>query len=307
MKVMLTGASGFIGQYCLRALLAQGIPVVAVGRTCPHGLAPSSCISADLLATTDFPALARAAGASHLLHLAWCTEHGKYWRSPLNYRWVDATTRLVQAFCESGGSHVVAVGTCAEYDWGRGVCREDETPLEPASVYGVAKDATWRLVRSVCAGNGARCSWARVFFPYGAGEDPQRLVPRLSAALRGQCAPFGVSAQSRRDYLHACDVATGLLTLLRSGAHDAYNVSSGEPVLLGDLVRALAQLLRADPRQVLDLAAERAGDAAIVAGDNSKLRALGWRPGVTLAQGLEQALHGPRARDHDMAGGVQSD
>ena len=297
MKVLLTGASGFLGRYVLRLLQHSDIDLVALGRTCPQGLAASSFIAADLLATSDFTPLARQAGASHLLHLAWVTEHGQYWTSPLNLRWVDATTRLVQAFCETGGHHVVGVGSCAEYAWGHGCCREDATPPSPATLYGVAKDAARRLVAALCAQHGVRCAWARVFFPFGAGEAPARLVPKLLEALQGRSAGFGVNTQAYRDFLHVQDVAQGLLTLLRCDASGSYNISSGDPVQVGELVRTLAQLLGQDPLCILGQPAERRAEPALLVGENLKLQALGWRQEFTLAQGLQKMLHDLSAVD----------
>ena len=304
MKVLLTGASGFLGKYVLRALQRQDIPAVALGRTRPHGLAPASFIAADLLTTDDFPALTRAAGATHLLHLAWVTEHGSYWNSALNFRWVDATTRLVQAFCASGGAHVVVAGTCAEYEWSQGRCHENETPLIPATLYGVAKDASRRLVVALCASYGARCAWGRVFFPFGVGEAAQRLVPALVAALLGQSAPFGVSAQARRDFLYAGDVADGLLALLQSDTSGGINISSGTPTPIAEIVCLLGQLLNKDPQVVLALPAQRADDVALLFGENSRLKALGWRQQFTLERGLEQMLHDLSVRTQDTRGGV---
>ncbi len=304
MKVLLTGASGFLGQYVLRLLQQSAIPVVAVGRNRPGGLTESlsgsSCgsrsgsrfVPVDLLATTDFASLAQQAGASHLLHLAWVTEHGRYWTSPLNFRWVDASTRLVQAFCEAGGQHVVVAGSCAEYAWGEGPCIEDITPLAPSTVYGVAKDATRRLVEVLCAQCGVRCAWSRVFFPFGAGEGAARLLPRLIETLQGSAAPFGVNANAYRDFLHVEDVAQALLALLRTGASGSYNISSGQPLRIGELVRLLARLLGQDASRVLDQPPERAAEPAALVGDNRKLEALGWRPQRTLLQGLEETLRG---------------
>ena len=317
MKVLLTGANGFLGRYVLRLLQQSGTAVVALGRTRPPDCGASAFIAADLLAGNDFAALARQAGASHLLHLAWVTEHGQYWTSPLNFRWVDATTRLVQAFCETGGKHVVVAGSCAEYDWGSGLCNEDTTPLSPATVYGVAKDATRRLVEVLCVQHGVRCAWGRVFFPFGAGEGPARLVPQLVDALQGRLAGFGVNAPALRDFLHAQDVARALLALLRCPATGSYNVSSGRPVQIGELVRTLAQLTGRDPLCILGQPSERAferpqpwlcqaprggtrklgsGPAfscepAALVGDNLKLQALGWRQELTLGQGLQRMLH----------------
>ncbi len=289
MKVLLTGAGGFLGRYVLRLLQQLDIPVVALGRTRPNGLAQSSFVGADLLSGTDFSSLVGQAGASHLLHLAWVTEHGQYWTSPQNFRWVDASTRLVQAFCAAGGRHVVVAGTCAEYDWGKGYCHEDTTPLTPATVYGVAKDATRRLVTVLCVQHEVRCAWARIFFPFGAGEAPARLLPRLIETLQGRSAPFGVNADAYRDFLQAQDVAQGLVTLLRSDASGSYNISSAQPVQIGALVRTLAQLLGQDPRCVLEQAPQRA-EPAVLAGDSLKLQALGWRQQFTLVQGLEKTL-----------------
>ena len=290
MRVLLTGASGFLGRYVLRALQQSGIAAVALGRTRPQGLGASPFMAADLLATADFTQLTRQAGASHLLHLAWVTGHGQYWTSALNYRWVDATTRLVQAFCETGGQHVVVAGTCAEYDWAAGLCREDMTPLEPATVYGAAKDATRRLVTALCSQHKVRCAWARVFFPFGAGEAPERLVPALVEVLQGRRPAFGVNAQVYRDFLHAGDVARGLLTLLRMDACGSYNISSGQPTQIGELVHLLAQLLERDPRGVLDLPSQRPPQPACLVGENLKLKTLGWRQELTLVQGLETSL-----------------
>ncbi len=290
MKVLLTGASGFLGQYVLRALQQCGSSVVAVGRRVPRDLAGAAFVEADLLATEDLATLARQVGASHLLHLAWVTEHGTYWDSPENFRWVDASTRLVQAFCEAGGRHVLVAGTCAEYDWSHGCCREHATPLEPATVYGVAKDATRRLVAVLCAQHAVRCVWGRVFFPYGAGEAPERLVPSLVAALQGQREGFGVHASQARDLLHASDLAQAFVTLLTSQADGCYNLSSGQAVPVGEVVHTLARLLDADPQQVLGRVPTRPAGPALLVGHNAKLRSLGWRQQSTLAQGLAHTL-----------------
>lgn len=297
MKVMLTGASGFIGSHVLQCLQEQGVDTVMVGRGRPRG--PSAeMIEADLLSPAlDFSELMGRAGATHLLHLAWYAEHGKYWESPLNLRWVDATTRLVEAFCATGGRHVVVAGTCAEYDWASGYCREDATPLDPATLYGTAKDATRRLTMALCARHGVRCAWGRVFLPYGPGEARQRLVPSLIDLFRGRRPAFGVNAGAYRDFLHVRDVAQAFVALVRDGAHATYNISSGEPVRIAELVRMLSALLGADPQAVLDLPYQGPVQPAMLAGDNARLLALGWRASMSLAQGLAKTVQDESRHD----------
>lgn len=290
MRVLLTGASGFLGRYVLDSLHRHGVETVMLGRRRPVNAGSDQFIAEDLLATTDFAALVKEARATHLLHLAWYAEHGKYWTSPLNLRWADATTRLVEAFCIAGGRQVVVAGTCAEYDWSYGECQEASTPLNPATLYGTAKDAARRRAMAVCAQHRVPCAWGRVFLPFGTGENRQRLVPSLIEVFQGRQEPFGVNAAACRDFLHASDVAEGFMTLLRKGAGGAYNVSSGQAVTIGEVVREVARLLDTDAQPVLELTRTRPGEPASLVGDNLKLRGLGWRPTLSLAQGLERTV-----------------
>jgi nucleoside-diphosphate-sugar epimerase len=290
MKVLVTGASGFLGRYVLESLQRRGIETVVLGRRQAVGNASAQFIEADLLATADYATVLKQASATHLLHLAWYVEHGRYWTSPANLRWVEASTRLVEQFCAAGGQQVVLAGTCAEYDWSCGYHREDHTPLDPATLYGTAKDATRRLVMAICAQYQVTCSWGRVFLPFGKGEASQRLVPSLIEVFQGKRLPFEINLSAYRDFLHATDVAEGFITLLNRKAGGAYNISSGIPMQLGELVKTLAQLLNGDPRAVPGLTVERSGEPPLLVGENSKLKTLGWQPALSLMQGLEHTV-----------------
>ncbi|NWJ41150.1 MAG: NAD(P)-dependent oxidoreductase [Geothrix sp.] len=290
MKVLLTGASGFLGRHVLEALRCRGIETVLVGRHRPADCPLEEYIETDLLAEPDGGTLFRASGATHLLHLAWYVKHGQYWTSELNPRWAEATVRLVDGCCRAGCQGMVLAGTCAEYDWSGGICLEDSTPLRPATPYGASKDAARRQAMALGVQHQVPCAWGRVFLPYGSGEDPRRLVPSLIEVCRGRRAPFAVDAAAHRDFLHASDVAEGFVTLLNRQASGEFNISSGQPVEIGTLVRELARIMGADLQAVLDLSVRRPGEPPLLAGDNRKLRALGWHPQLSLTQGLERTI-----------------
>ncbi|MBU0750994.1 MAG: NAD(P)-dependent oxidoreductase [Gammaproteobacteria bacterium] len=282
MKVLLTGATGFLGRYVLGQLMDQQIEVAVVGRSHPaefHG----QFIQTNLLHEEDCASVVKHAQATHLMHLAWYAEHGAYWTSPLNMRWLNSSVRLAEAFCAAGGQKIVAAGSCAEYDWSYGYCREDITPLIPATLYGVTKDATRRVVAAVCRDHKVPFVWGRVFLPYGKGEDTRRLVPALFDVFQGKRQPFGVNASSYRDFLHVADVASGFVRLLLSNATGNHNISSGRPTQIADLVRLIASSLNCDPDVVLGLSTERPGEPEMLIGDNTKLKALGWQPLYALA------------------------
>jgi nucleoside-diphosphate-sugar epimerase len=240
----------------------------------------------DLLGTNDLEALFQKFSPTHLVHVAWYAEHGKYWDSELNLKWVLATKRLVEAFCSSGGQHVVITGTCAEYDWSHGYCVEDLTPLKPQSLYGICKDTTRRVIELVVAKHGVSMSWARVFSPYGPGESTQRLIPSLFKAFNGEVLPFGVNASSYRDLLHVEDVACAVLACAKSKFVGAINICSGKPVKISDVVDAVANINNCDPDIIFKLLPKNQEFNRFLVGENKKLESLGWRQEIMLDQGL---------------------
>jgi nucleoside-diphosphate-sugar epimerase len=97
--------------------------------------------SADLHDERSVRRLVAEIQPSHLLHLAWYTEHGAFWNSDENLRWVSSSLNLLRAFNEAGGRRAVIASTCAEYEWLTPTLIEDETPRRPRTLYGASKGA----------------------------------------------------------------------------------------------------------------------------------------------------------------------
>jgi nucleoside-diphosphate-sugar epimerase len=283
-KVLLTGADGFLGRYAHKTLSDKGIQTVAIGRR--H----DTLGAIDLLDTHCVDAVVEHAGATHLLHLAWYVEHRKFWQSPLNADWVEATAYLSKVFLKSGGRRIVGAGTCFEYAHGSAPLREDTTPLLPATPYGAAKDAAHRRVMDIAGQSGASCAWARIFVPYGAGENPQRIVPSVIAALKGERPPFGVNRKIVRDFIHAEDTAEALAALILDEGTGAYNVCTGEGATIETIVHELAAQLGADPAPILSLPSHLDPGPEVVIGAREKIDTIGWRPRLSLQAGLRRTI-----------------
>ena len=86
-----------------------------------------------------------------------------------------------------------------------------------------------------------------------------------------------------RDFLHAEDVARGFMQLLLSDAEGTYNISSGQPTQIAEVVRLIASTVNGDSRIVLDLSSERPGEPEMLIGDSRKLKALEWQVTHTIA------------------------
>ncbi len=237
------------------------------------------------------------AGASHLLHLAWIATPGEYWRSPANLDWVAASLDLLRLFRNGGGTRAVLVGSCAEYAWGPPRLAEDAL-CEPATLYGTAKDATRRLAMAYAQDAGLSAAWARLFFLYGPGEKPGRLVSDAIAALRAGRAFPTSSGTQRRDFLHVADAAQALAALLGSATVGAANIGSGKAVTVRSLLETLADQLGG--RALLQFGARplAAGDPPVIEADIGLLsRQTGFRPRFDLATGLTDTIAAARAHD----------
>jgi protein O-GlcNAc transferase len=283
-RVLLTGASGFVGRQTIGPLLDRGHEVHAVGNTVTDPRA--RWYRADLLDQAARRQLVTAVRPQALLHCAWVTQPGHYWTSPANLDWVAASLDLARLAVEQGTRRVLVTGSCAEYDWnaaGAEPWREDDT-CRPASLYGTAKDALHRLVAAYAQQQGVELVWARLFHLYGPHEAPVRLIPSLLAALReGRRAQIGPGAVMR-DFMHVADAGRALAHMLAAGISGVINVASGEPVTLGTIARIAADVA-VRPDLLAVSSGQSAGPPAIVA-DTTRLRASGFVPSVALKDGI---------------------
>lgn len=302
-RAIVTGATGFIGRVAVPALRARGFEVHLLSRNAIANSVDAFLHRVNLFADDGVAPLIKDIRATHLLHLAWCTEPPTYWVSPENLRWVQASLGLLAHFREAGGRRVVGVGTCAEYDWRYGYCIEGVTPTAPHSVYGVSKNCLRELQAAYCALSGISEAWGRVFHLYGPGEHPKRLVPTLvSGLLQGAPVPCSHGEQIR-DYLHVTDAASALAALLDSDVKGPVNIGSGRPLAVRDLIRAFAD--EVDRHDLVRLGALPLGvdePHMLVASAERLAKEVGWKPAFDLKRGVAETVEWWRSKESRQTG-----
>jgi len=296
MRLLLTGATGLIGRKLLPELVNAGFSAVAAGRnSAPPAWLPAGVDwqSTDLLDPVARRRLVETASASHLVHLAWHTAPGSYIDAAENDLWLQASQDLLACFADGGGRRVVLAGSCAQYDWddpslADQLCRETATPTGGRSRFARARQALedWLLARPDLS---AACG--RIFFVFGDGEDPRRLVPSLACRLlRGEVAETG-PGDLVRDFLCSTDVAAAIAALLQSSVTGPVNIASGDGTRIADLAGTVADLVGRPDLLRIGALPGRAGESPRLVADVTRLhQEVGFRPTVGLDARLAETV-----------------
>ena len=292
-RVAITGLNGFIGQHMIAPLTELGYEIVGIGRSVAATYLAQQVewYRADLLQPGVPSTVIKAVQPTHLLHLAWYTEHGKFWQSPVNTAWVQASLELLRAFAEQGGRRCVFTGSCAEYDWRYGFLSESLTPLVPSTVFGRSKSALFEAASAFSEVAGMSFASGRIFSLYGPGEAETRLVPHvITSLLRGVPARTSHGAQIR-DFMHVSDVARAFAALLDSCAEGPVNIGSGEPVRLRDIIAEIAGMIgRPDLLEVGAIEAQPNDPPCLIADIRRLENEVGFIPTMALQSGLAEVI-----------------
>jgi nucleoside-diphosphate-sugar epimerase len=300
--VLVSGAGGFIGRWSVPRLIAGGYEVHAVaarapGRELPAQLSGATIHHADLLREESVDALIQEVRPSHLLHFAWVATPGVYWTSPDNRRWLAASQHLLQSFLGNGGMRAVMAGTCAEYDWSRvGVCNERGSPLADEAGAAITPYAECKIAmqRALAAFGSVRhlsTAWGRIFFQFGPGEHPDRLVASVIMNLLSGREALCTHGRQIRSFLHVADLGSAFAALLDGVTEGPVNMGSPDRISVAGLLEEIA--LQIGRPELLRFGARDAppSEPPLLVPDVGRLYdEVGWRPRFALHDAIADTI-----------------
>lgn len=287
MKILLTGAGGFIGRALLPVLLENDHQVTLISRK------PSVCEAEELI--TDAAGWAEAVRGKPFdacIHLAWISTPGLYLESPENEQLADATISLASALFRQGLKHFIGLGSCIEYSPDLTVpCAEYQTPIDPRSPYGIAKNRARKGVSSAAETYQAGYTWVRLFYPYGVGEHPNRIPSAFLRILQKKQQLPLKTPNSIKDWIEIRDVVSAILHLVERGTPEQeINLGTGVGTRICDLARIAAKIVGADCSLIQTVAPPTDDPYSFHVADTYRLHSTGWKSAISLQDGLRN-LH----------------
>jgi GDP-4-dehydro-6-deoxy-D-mannose reductase len=311
MKVLVTGADGFVGRHLVRHLVSTGDHVAAACRPGGESVdwsegSARSPVELVPLEITDSGSVHAALdwGPDAIVHLAAVASTREARRDP-GAAWVvnaAGTARLTSAAAElgerSGADPVVLIVSTGEvYGAGPRTARTEADPLLPRSPYAASKVGAEVAALEEWRRTGLRVIIARPFPHTGPGQAAHYAVPAFAQRLRA-AAQSGADTvvtgnlEPVRDLLDVRDVVAAYRLLLAKGVPgEAYNVARGQGLSVGEVFALLAAIIgsRAEPRP--DPSLVRTAEIPYLVGDSTKLRrATGWAPVIELQRTLRELV-----------------
>ncbi len=242
MRILVTGATGFIGHHVVNALLAHGHEVVAAGRDTATATQQPWYCSADFLPldvtgdTTDL--FERSGRPDALLHAAW--DRLDDYRAPLHFeQQLFDHYHFISTLVRQGLRQCLVLGTCLEYGLQQGALHE-ELPCKPILAYPLAKHLLHQMLQGLQLSTPFRLQWTRLFYTHGPGQRGSSLLAQLDAAIAGNTPVFHMSpGDQQRDYLPVQELASLLARIVEQRDFDGtLNCCSGKPMTVRALVEA---------------------------------------------------------------------
>ncbi|MGH3489284.1 MAG: NAD-dependent epimerase/dehydratase family protein [Actinopolymorphaceae bacterium] len=284
MRVLVTGATGYIGRAVLSSLRSSGHDPVAMVRTRRPELSGAGEVRHGDL--QDPASLAEAMyGVDSVCHLAGLTRARESWAQPMRYFQVNVGgTLAVLAAAETAGvSRLVFASTAAVYGAPDQQPMSEDLPNDPPHPYAASKAAAETAVEWQARSNRLGAVVIRLFNAAGGADpDPTRIIPRVLAVAAGEQEALDVNGDGSavRDYLHVDDAAAAFVSALErtpsTGSMRRYNIGSGVGTSVTDVVRAAMRVTGGKIKVVhLPPAAE---PEALVCNPALAMAELGWKP-----------------------------
>ena len=244
-KILLTGASGFVGKQVFTKLLDKDVEVRVIVRKNKESFIRDKNLNVEVIQTNDLFEESIEWWKEHckdidtLIHVAWYAETGKYLQSTKNIDCLIGSLNLAKGAAKAGIRRFLGIGTCFEYDLYSGDISIN-TPLKPSTPYAKAKAGLYTSLSQLLPSQSIEFCWCRLFYLFGEGEDERRLVPYIHKQLsKGKIVEL-TSGKQIRDFLDVSVVGEMIVEAALGNQQGPINICSGIPITVSEIAQKIA-------------------------------------------------------------------
>ena len=291
LKILVVGGGGFLGNQIVNAIKTGGNLVASAGRRVPDTCADLN-LSFDIgnpLTYSDFLSRWKP---DVVIQCAWPTEQISYRETYDNRKYVEDTLTFARNSFINGVKNFIGLGSCAEYGLVTSPCNANRTPANPIDLYGWSKLNTYLGLEALGTEFGAKLVWARIFQPYGIGQDSLRLIPNAyNKLITGETITLE-KPDTKLDWVSSRDVGNALKYILDKNITGVVDVGTGTGTSVEDLLLRIAYSISVDPKLVTRSEESKLPIVSnnLVVSEESALFLSGWVPTDTIETGLKWAL-----------------
>lgn len=266
-KVILTGATGLIGQNIVEPLKKTGYEIWALTIDEKNPDFDINWIKCNIFDENALKQVFEKVKPSHLMNFAWITG-GDYLSNPMNKDFVTAGMNMLKFFKENDGKRAVFSGTCFEYDFIDKPIKEDN-PLKPTTLYAQCKNELREKAQKYCSENGLSFGWGRIFYVFGKNEKPGRLTSTIINNFKTGKEVTITCGSLLKDYMYTKDIAGAFAKFLDSDVEGCVNIATGKGISLADFAGKFAKRLNAEG--LLVIKNELGNNPPVIIADTSRL------------------------------------
>ena len=270
MKILVTGANGYIGSKVVKKFLDLGQEVIATDFLSTHIDPRAKYIQADIFSKVDnwYDFFDRP---DVCLHLAW--RDGFVHNSDKHMEDLSGHYLFLTNLINNGLNRVVAMGTMHEVGYFDG-CITENTPCNPLSMYGIAKNALRKAIELYCSSHNCAFQWLRAYYIYGDDSFGNSIFCKLrQASNEGKTHfPF-TSGKNKYDFIHINDLVNQIcFATMQDKVLGIINCCSGKPVSLAEQIEWYIKKNNLNITLDYNTYPDRPYDSPCIYGDDSKIR-----------------------------------
>lgn len=254
-RILLTGATGFVGRNLLKSFSKLGVDVDIIVRSGHKNNFPSSVRISKVIETPNlfkhdcdwWASLCKS--YSTVIHLAWYVKPGQHFDSNKNIECLIGSLSLIEGARKAGVKKFIGVGTCYEYDLKKERLSAETSPLRPTTLYGATKLSLFSILSQLFNTQENTFLWCRVFFLLPNKNDEiiyaenQRLGDYIKSRISKNEPVFLTNGTQIRDYLYAEDATDMMAKAILQNKTGAINICSGVPRTVRDVAEEIANTM----------------------------------------------------------------